>query len=140
MKIVSACLAGLNVRYDGKNKANEKVIQMVKDGKAIPLCPEQLAGFPTSREPMEIREGRVVTRSGKDVTEKMQRAAQDFLEIAKHFNVKEVIFKSKSPSCGKGLIYDGTFSGKLVKGNGIFTELLQKNGIKVLTEEELPTK
>ncbi len=137
MKIVSACLAGLNVRHDAKNKANEKVIALVKDGKAIAVCPEQLAGFSTPRETMELREGRVFTKSGKDVTEKMQKGAEETLKIAKRVGATEAIFKAKSPSCGKGLVYDGSFSGKLVEGNGLVTDFLEKNGLKVLTEEEL---
>lgn len=137
MKIVSACLAGLNVRHDGKSKANEKVMQLVKEGEAIPVCPEQLAGFSTPRETMEIREGRVFTKSGKDVTEQMQKGAEEVLKIARLVNAREAIFKAKSPSCGKGKVYDGTFSGKLVEGNGVVTDLLEKNGLKVFTEEDL---
>jgi len=137
MKLVSACLAGLNVRYDGKSKANEKIIRLVREGKAIPVCPEQLAGFSTPREPMEIRNGRVFTKSGKDVTEQMQKGAEETLKIARLVNATEIIFKSKSPSCGKGLVYDGSFSGKLAKGNGIATELLEKNGFRVVAEQEI---
>lgn len=137
MKIVSACLAGLNVRFDGKNKADEKIIALVKAGKAIAVCPEQFAGFSTPREPMEIRNGRIFTKSGEDVTEQMKRGAREVLKIAKQFGVKEVIFKSKSPSCGKGRVYDGSFSGKLVEGNGIVTDLLLKNGLKVVTEKDI---
>jgi uncharacterized protein YbbK (DUF523 family) len=137
MKLVSACLAGFNTYYDGSNKADRKVIDLVKAGKAIAICPEQLAGFSTPREKTEIKGGRVFTESGKDVTEQVRKGAQEVLRIAKLFGVKEAILKSKSPSCGKGKVYDGTFSGKLVKGNGITAELLMKNGIKVLSEEGL---
>ena len=137
MKLVSACLAGLNVRHDGKSKANEKVIRLVKEGKAIPVCPEQLAGFSTPRETMEIREGRVFTKSGKDMTDKMQKGAEETLKIARLVNATEVIFKAKSPSCGKGQVYDGSFSGKLVEGNGIVTDFLEKNGLKVVTEKDV---
>lgn len=137
MKLVSACLAGFNVRHDGSNKANKKVIELVKAGKAIVVCPEQLAGFSTPREKMEIRGGRVFTESGKDVTEQVRKGAQEVLRLAKLFGAKEAVLKSNSPSCGKGKIYDGTFSGKLTKGNGITAELLMKNGIKVLSEEGL---
>ena len=137
MKIVSACLAGLNCRYDGRNSANEKVIALVREGKAIPICPEQLAGFSTPREPIEIRQSRVFTKSGKDMTEQLQKGAEETLKIAKLVGAKEAILKSKSPSCGKGKICDGTFSGKLVAGNGVTAELLMKNGVRVLTEEQL---
>jgi len=137
MKIVSACLAGINCRYDGKNSANEKVIALVRKGKAIPVCPEQLGGMPTPRENMELGGGRVFSASGKDETAQMKAGAEETLKIAKLVGAKEAIFKARSPSCGKGRVYDGSFSGKLVEGNGIVTELLQKNGIRVLTEEEL---
>jgi len=130
-------LAGFNTYYDGSNKANKKVIELVKRGGAIPVCPEQLAGFSTPREKMEIRGGRVFTESGKDVAAQVRRGAQEVLRIAKLFGVKEAVLKSNSPSCGKGKICDGCFSGKLVKGNGITAELLMRNGINVLGEEGL---
>jgi uncharacterized protein YbbK (DUF523 family) len=134
MKLVSACLAGFNTYYDCGNKANKKVIDLVKAGKAIAVCPEQLAGFSTPREKMEIKGGMVFAESGKDVTAQVRKGAQEVLRIAKLFGVKEAVLKSSSPSCGKGKIYDGSFSGKLVKGNGFTAELLMRNGIKVLTE------
>lgn len=144
-------MAGFNVRHDGSNKANKKVIELVKAGKAIAVCPEQLAGFSTPREKMEIKPfslgkslgkkkigaGRVFNESGIDVTEQVRKGAQEVLHIAKLFGAKEAVLKSNSPSCGKGKVYDGTFSGKLVKGNGVTAELLMRNGIKVLTEGEL---
>lgn len=137
MKLVSACLAGMNVRHDGGNKANRKVIELVKAGKAIAVCPELLAGFSIPREKMEIRNGRVFSESGKDVTEHVLKGAQEVLRIAKLFGAKEAVLKSNSPSCGKGKVYDGTFSGKLTEGDGITAELLMRNGINVLSEEEL---
>lgn len=137
MKIVSACLAGVNCRFDGKSRPNEKIMQLVKKGKAIPVCPEQLAGLTTPRENSEIRSGKVFSVSGKDETAQIKRGAEETLKIARLVGATEAIFKARSPSCGKGKIYDGSFSGKLVKGNGITTELLLKNGIKVLTEEEI---
>ena len=137
MKIVSACLAGVNCRFDGKSRPNEKIMQLVKKGKAIPVCPEQLAGLTTPRENSEIRSGKVFSVSGKDETAQIKRGAEETLKIARLAGATEAILKARSPSCGKGKIYDGSFSGKLVKGNGITTELLLKNGIKVLTEEEI---
>ncbi len=137
MKIVSACLAGMNVRHSGDSKANEKVIKLVREGKAIPLCPDQLAGFSTPREAREICKGKVLTASGVDVTKQMQAGAEEVLRIAKLVGAKEVIFKTKSPNCGFGKVFDGSFSGKLVKGKGITADLLEKNGIRVLTEEEI---
>ena len=93
--------------------------------------------MPTPRENSEIREKRVITKSGKDETENLERGAKEVLELAKLFGIKKAIFKQRSPSCGCGQIYDGTFSGKIIKGDGIATALLKKKGIKVISEEEL---
>ena len=137
MKIVSACLAGIKCRRDGEARPCQKIIELVKQGKAIPICPEQLGGLTTPRTPAEQKNNKVVTKDGKDVTTQFKKGAKEALQIAKLLNCKEAILKSKSPSCGSGKIYDGTFSGKLIDGEGIFTKLLKKNGIKAISEEEL---
>ncbi len=137
MKLCSACLLGIKCRYDGKDNLNERVIELAKKEKLIPVCPEQLGGLPTPREPAEIQGNRVVTYSGKDVTEYFERGAKKVLKIAKLLGIKEAILKQKSPSCGSGKIYDGTFSSRIIEGDGITTRLLKKNGIKVISEEEL---
>lgn len=137
MKIVSACLAGINCRHDRTSKPCKKVIELVKKGDAVPVCPEQLGGLLTPREPAEQKGNKVFTKSGKDVTAEFRKGAEEVLRIAKLHNAKEAILKQKSPSCGCGMIYDGTFSGKLIKGDGVTAALLKKNGIKVRTEEEL---
>ncbi len=137
MKLVSACLVGINCRYDAKNSANEKAVALVKEGKAIPVCPELLAGLSVPRPRTEIKNDMVFTKDEKDVTDAFLKAAEKTLALAKKHCVTEVIFKARSPSCGKGKVYDGSFSGKLVEGNGITAELLLKNGIKVVTEEEI---
>ncbi len=137
MKLCSACLLGMKCRYDGKSKINEKVLELVKKEVLIPVCPEQLGGLPTPRESRERRGKKVITISGRDETENHKRGAEEVLKLAKIFGIKEAIFKQKSPSCGCGQIYDGTFSGKIIKGDGVTTELLKKNGIKVITEEDL---
>jgi uncharacterized protein YbbK (DUF523 family) len=136
MKIVSACLAGIKCRFDGRAKPCQKVIELVKKGEAIPLCPERLGGLPTPRAPTEIRGGKVYTKDGKDLTDKYAKGAKEALRVAKLVGCKVAILKSKSPSCGVGKIFDGTFSGKLIKGDGIFARLLKKNKIEVLTEKE----
>ncbi|MEM0007176.1 MAG: DUF523 domain-containing protein [Candidatus Bathyarchaeia archaeon] len=137
MKLCSACLLGIRCRYDGRDALNEKVIMLLKTETLIPVCPEQLGGLPTPREPAEIKDGRVITRSGRDVTENFKRGAEEVLKIAKLFGVKEAVLKQGSPSCGCGRIYNGTFSGKTMKGDGITTALLKKHGIKVITEDDL---
>ncbi|MGD0707796.1 MAG: DUF523 domain-containing protein [Anaerolineaceae bacterium] len=137
MIIVSACLAGVQCRYDGAGKPCEAVICLVAVGKAIPVCPEQLGGLTTPRLSSEIRGDRVVRKDGVDVTEEFERGAHEALRLAQLVGAKAAILKSRSPSCGVGKIYDGTFSGKVVDGDGVFTALCRKNGIEVKTEEEL---
>ncbi len=137
MKICSACLLGIKCRYDGKEKRNRKVINLSRKEILIPVCPEQLGGLSTPREPAEQKGKKVFTKSGRDVSKNFEKGAEQVLKIAKLYGVKEVILKQRSPSCGCGQIYDGTFSGKIIKGDGVTTSLLKKNGIKVITEEDL---
>jgi len=137
MKIVSACLAGINCRWDGKSNPCQKVMDLVKQGKAIPVCPEQLGGLITPRLPAEQKGNKVFTKDGKEVTTQFEKGAENAFKIAKQVNCTEAILKSRSPSCGSGKVYDGTFSGKLINGDGVFAKLLKKNNIKVFTEEEL---
>ncbi|MEM3565342.1 MAG: DUF523 domain-containing protein [Candidatus Bathyarchaeia archaeon] len=137
MKLCSACLLGIRCRYDGRDALNEKVITLLKKEILIPVCPEQLGGLPTPREPAEIRGEKVITRFGKDVTENFKRGAEEVWKIAKLFGVREAVLKQGSPSCGCGRIYDGTFSGKIIEGDGITAAMLKKHGIKVITEEDL---
>lgn len=135
--LCSACLLGIKCRYDGQSKPDKKVIALSKKEILIPVCPEQLGGFSTPREQSEIKNNKVFTKYNKDVTNNFFRGAQQALKIAKILGIKEAIFKQKSPSCGFGQIYDGTFSDRIVKGDGITTKLLLKNNIKIKTEEDL---
>lgn len=137
MILISACLAGVNCRYDGGNCYNEKIMELVKNGEAILVCPEQLGGLSTPRVPAEIINGKVITKDGIDVTEEYKKGATEVLKLAKCLNINKAIFKSKSPSCGCGIIYDGTFSGNKVNGNGITTQVLLDNGINVITEKDI---
>ena len=132
MMIVSACLAGFPCRYDGKSKPCAEVVELVKAGKAIPVCPEQLGGLPTPRPPCEILAGRVVDRNGTDRTESFQQGAQAVLALAQTYGGTQALLQNRSPSCGTGWIYDGTFSKTLIAGDGITARLLQENGIQVI--------
>lgn len=134
--LCSACLLGIKCRYDNKTKPNKKIIKLAKKEILIPICPEQLGGLPTPREPAEQKGKKVITNSGKDVTKNFKKGAREVLKIAKILGVKKAILKQKSPSCGCGQIYDGTFSGKIIKGDGITTSLLKKNSIEVISEED----
>lgn len=137
-KLISACLLGIKCRWDAKFKSCGKAIELFKQGKIIPVCPEQLGGLPTPRIPQEVqKDGRVLNKEGRDVTKEFKKGAEETLKIAKMLGVEEFIGKSKSPSCGFGKTYDGTFSDTLIKGNGVTADLLSKNGIKVITEKDL---
>jgi len=130
MKIVSACLVGIECRYDCRSKPRGDIIKMVKKGEAIPLCPEQLGGLPTPRPPSEELNGQFFTDKGVDVTDQYYRGAIEVVKIAKLINCDEVLLKSKSPMCGIGETYDGTFSKTMVKKDGLLARLLKKVKIK----------
>lgn len=138
MKIlVSSCLLGENCRYKGDNCKNEKVLALKGEHELIGVCPEVMGGLSTPRAPSERVGDKVLSSEGKDVTENYRAGAEAALKIAKREKVDYCIFKAKSPSCGCGKIYDGTFSGKLVEGNGVTSELFLKNGFSIKTEESL---
>jgi uncharacterized protein YbbK (DUF523 family) len=137
MIIVSACLAGYRCRYDGKTVPNEEIVALMKRGEAIPVCPEMLGGLPCPRIPSErSADGtRVVSRDGGDVTEAFRRGADETLRLARLYGCDRAILKARSPSCGCGLIYDGTFSGTLREGDGVTAALLRENGITVTVKD-----
>lgn len=148
MIIVSACLCGINCKYNGGNNLDARVLKLLKEGKAIAVCPEQLGGLETPRGPSEIVNGdgfdvlhgnaRVLAaRQNDDVTPCFLKGAYETLKITEIAGAKIAILKSGSPSCGISLIYDGTFNGTKKKGNGVTTQLLLESGIKVFTEENL---
>ena len=134
---VSACLLGENCKYNGDNNINEKVINYIKGHEVIPVCPEVLGGLPIPRDPAEIVDGVVKHKDGSSVDKEFRTGAQKALEILNDRGAELVILKSRSPSCGVNTVYDGTFSGKLVHGNGVFVELLKEYGINVLDVESL---
>jgi len=135
--LISACLAGVNCKYDDGNNLHPEIMELVQSGEAILVCPEQLGGLPTPRLPSEIIGINVFNSSGEDVTAQFIKGAQETLRLAKLYGITQAILKERSPSCGVHYIYDGTFSSKIVKGSGITCKLLKANGIKILSEEEL---
>lgn len=148
MKLVSACLLGVRCTWDGTGKnRDEKLVELSKRETLIPVCPEQLGGLGTPRPPQEIQGGsgadvvdgkcRVRNRDGRDVSQEFLRGAEETLRIARLFGAGQFVGKSGSPSCGCGRIYDGSFSGSQVDGDGVTAALLMRSGITVLTEEDL---
>lgn len=132
---VSACLCGFPCRYDGKSKPDEKIKELFDEGKALPVCPEKLGGLTTPRSPCEIINGRIISSDGEDRTAEYLRGSQKVLELCQKYKIKKAILKQNSPSCGSSHIYDGTFSGTLIEGEGCTTALLRKNGIEVVGEK-----
>lgn len=144
MKIlVSACLLGVNCRYDGGNSRNETTLIRLKREEVISVCPEEAGGLPTPRPAVEIVGGdgndvldgkaRVLTADGEDKTAEFLKGAQHALDLAQSHGATSVVFKSRSPSCGCGIIYDGSFSGTHMEGDGVTAALLKRNGIEIIS-------
>lgn len=138
MKIlISACLLGCACRYDGKSKPHPLAQELARRGLAVPVCPEQLGGLPTPRTPSERQGQRVTMQNGHDVTAEYRRGAEEALAIARLYGCQMAVLKERSPSCGHGEIYDGTFTGTLTTGDGVTAALLRENGITVYGESDL---
>ncbi len=139
MKIlISACLLGVNCRYNAKKlEVSEEIARLMEKHALAPFCPEVYGGLATPREPSEIRGGRVYSRAGDDVTEAFRRGAEEGLALAKRMGCECAVLKERSPSCGAGKIYDGTFSGNLVDGDGFLAAILKREGIPVVGETRI---
>lgn len=135
--IISACLFGSNCRYDGTGEMNPIIAEQSKKHTFIPVCPEVLGGMETPRIPSEIIKDKVLNKIGEDVTGSFMSGAEETLKLAKQNNCKYAILKDRSPSCGYGTIYDGTFSKTLIPGNGFTANLLAQNGIKVVRASDM---
>jgi uncharacterized protein YbbK (DUF523 family) len=145
MKMISACLVGCECRYDQKSCRDQELEQLLREGKVIPICPEQLGGLPTPRPPAEIVGGdgfdvldgkaRIVDQKGNDVTEEFLAGARQALKLAQTVGATSAILKENSPSCGSTFVYDGTFSGKKVTGTGLTAALFRRHGIEVQSEQ-----
>lgn len=146
MMIISACLCGINCKYDGGNNLHPYFMELLAIGEVIPLCPEQLGGLPTPRSACEIHggtgsdllAGRAIafSRHGEDFSMALVKGAQEILHIAVEVDIEGAILQSRSPSCGCGLIYDGTFTHRLIGGDGVTTALLKQHGFRVWNEQE----
>lgn len=142
MYVISKCLLGHNCKYDGGNNKNEEVIEFCRTHSYIAVCPETAGGLPAPRRAAEIRGECVIDREGRDLTHNFREGAYTcFLAclqeaVARGELIEGAILKANSPSCGYGEIYDGTFSGKLKEGNGIFAQILENDKIRIITEKE----
>lgn len=137
MKIaVSACLLGENCKYNGGNNYSYILEKVLEKHDAIPICPEVMGGLPTPRRPAEVVNGVVLTKDGSSVDVEFRKGAEIALDLVKKSGAELVVLQSRSPSCGVGTIYDGSFTGELIEGDGIFVEELNKNGIKAIDVEE----
>lgn len=135
--LVSACLLGACCRYDGAARPQRDVQALARRHQLVPVCPEQLGGLATPRPPAERRGGAVMTKSGADVTEQYRRGAEEAWKLCCLLGCEAAILKERSPSCGYGRIYDGSFAGRLVPGNGVTAELLCAHGIPVYGESQI---
>ena len=135
--IISACLIGCNTRYNGESSLIPEFEEVKEKYNLIPVCPEQLGGLPTPRVPSEIRGDKVIGKDGRDCTAQFEKGAEEVLRLAKMFDCDTAILKERSPSCGYGRIYDGTFSGVQTDGNGVTAALLAANGIRVIGESRI---
>jgi len=137
--LISACLIGDKTRYDGRTNYNPKVQQLMEKYELIPFCPEVEGGLKTPRDPSEIKGDKVISEKGRDVTFQYNKGAELALNICLYLGIKTAILKEKSPSCGVKQIHDGSFTNKLIEGQGITTALLKRKGINVISEEEIDT-
>jgi uncharacterized protein YbbK (DUF523 family) len=137
--LVSACLLGINCRYNAVVKQDPSVLRLMEDPELclIPVCPEQLGGLPTPRDPSECRGGHVFTSAGADVTAQYRRGAEEALKLAELYHCDTAILKERSPSCSSARIYDGTFTATLIEGQGVTARLLRQHGVRVIGESEL---
>lgn len=146
MILISACLCGVNCKYNGANNHHPYYIELLRKNELLPVCPEQLGGLPTPRLACEINGGtgtdvlnglaQVYNTEGKNLSAAFIKGAEETLQLAKQAGISAAILQSRSPSCGCGKIYDGTFKGKLIEGDGVTAALLRMNGIKVWNDEE----
>ena len=135
--LISACLLGISCRYDGDSKPHPLAEELARRHQLVPVCPEQLGGLPTPRPPAERRGDRVITRAGGDVTAQYRRGAEATWKLCRLLDCQAAVLKERSPSCGSGEIYDGTFTGTRISGDGVTAETLRAQGIRIVGESRI---
>ena len=138
--VVSACLLGHNCKYSGGNNRSQKVLDYIEGHDVIPICPETTGGLSTPRVPVELKDGKAINRNGEDVTEFFQRGVEKTMDRLTGQDIDLAILQPRSPSCGCKQIYDGTFTKTLIEGKGMFAQALEKAGIPMMDETEVPEK
>ena len=136
--LISACLLGFDCKYSGGSNRLEAglLAELGETFRLIPVCPEAAGGLPVPREPSERQGGRVISRSGRDVTPEYEKGAGTALKLAQRFGCRAALLKERSPSCGSGMIYDGSFTGRLVQGDGLAAQALKEAGLLVFGEND----
>ncbi len=135
--LISACLLGENCKYSGGNNLCPQAAELAEAYQLVPVCPEQLGGLPTPRPPAERQGEKVCAKTGADVTDAYRKGAEEARRLGQLLQCEGALLKARSPSCGKGKIYDGSFTGTVIDGNGVTAELLEAAGIPVYTEDEI---
>ena len=137
--LISACLLGVDCKYNGSNnKLDDKIIHSLKEKyNLIPVCPEIMGGMPTPRNPVEISDGKVFYYDGEEFTKEFEKGSEEVVKLAKLYDATIAILKENSPSCGSNYIYDGTFNHQKIKGMGIAAHKLSKENIKLFSEENV---
>lgn len=135
--LMSACLMGVNCRYDGGGKMAPELKELMEIAQLVPVCPEILGGLPTPRTPSERVGEKVLMKDGTDVTAAFRKGANEALRLARLYGAKIAVLKERSPSCGSGVIYDGSFTGSFTPGDGVTGETMKENGIAVYGESRL---
>ena len=135
--LISACLIGDKCKYDGKSNYNPLIKELLEYYELVPFCPEVEGGLKTPRDPAELKDGKVITSKGRDVTHQFEEGAEKAYNICMYLGIHYAILKDNSPSCGSTSIYDGSFKSKLIKGEGITTKYLKQRGIKIIPDTEI---
>ena len=135
--LVSGCLLGENCKYNGGNNYNPRVVEFLKDKEVISICPEMMAGMGCPRNPIEIVDGVLTDCHGKNVDSLIRKSVMEIMERIRNEEIQCAILQSRSPTCGVNQVYDGTFSGKLIPGSGVFAKSLMDAGYLVIDGEDI---
>lgn len=135
--LVSACLVGVLCRFDGRSSLDERVVRLARQYRLVPVCPEQLGGLPTPREPVELQHGRAISADGQDMTDMFRRGVEQVMRIALVTGARGALLQPRSPSCGVRQVYDGTFSGRLIPGRGMLAAALDQAGCRLFSLEDI---